>query len=355
MKEIRKIFVNDTNNIEETILAIQRGGVGIALVVDEQERLLGTVTDGDIRRAILNKIPLSNPIATLFSYRSAKYPQPVTAPYGIAAEALLALMQKKELRQIPLLDKNGRIVELALLSELIDGDFHFPLTAVVMAGGKGKRLYPLTKDMPKPMLPLTERPLIERTIEQFRKIGIRQVHIATHYKSEVITEHFGNGDDFGVKINYINEEEPLGTAGALGLMDTPDKLTLIVNGDILTQLDFLSMFDFHRDHKAVMTVGVRKCEFEIPYGVIDTNDILVKEITEKPVKTFIVNAGIYLVEPGAYRYIPKGRHFDMTDLISTLIKAKHKVICFPIQEYWMDIGQPVHYQQVRDDAKNGKI
>jgi len=355
MKDIKKISVGVESSIEETIKAIQKGGMGIAIVIDDQQQLVATITDGDIRRAILKKVSLDDKVGKLIKSPLLKLPKTTVVPVGATHEEILKIMKEEVLRHIPIVDEKGRIVELMWISELIEEEFSIPVSAVVMAGGKGKRLHPLTKDIPKPMLSLEDRPLMERTIEGLRKAGIAKVNIATHYKSEVITEHFGNGDTFGVDINYINEDQPLGTAGALGLMEPPDNSTLIVNGDILTQLDFRALFDFHRFHKAVMTVGVRKCELKVPYGVIEIEDVEVKDIIEKPVQSFIINAGIYLLEPIAYNYIPKKRHFDMTDLVSCLLKANHKVICFPIQEYWLDIGHPENYQQVKEDFAAGKI
>lgn len=355
MKNIERFFVNKNNSIEEAMISIERGGVGIALIVDKERRLIGTITDGDIRRAILNKIPLDNKIDKLLECRPKDYPKPTVVPVGTPHSKILKIMKEKVLRHIPMLDDKGRVAELVWISELIEEGLQIPVSAVVMAGGKGQRLHPLTKDIPKPMLPLENRPLMERTVEQLNKAGITEVNIATHYKSEIITKHFGDGNTFGVNINYINEDQPLGTAGALGLMKVPKGITLVVNGDILTQLDFRAMYDFHCSHKAAMTIGVRKCEMEIPYGVVELDDVVVKNISEKPTETFIVNAGIYLLEPIAYSYIPKKVHFDMTDLVGCMVKAKHKVICFPIHEYWMDIGHPENYQQAQEDIKNGKI
>ncbi|MBM3252529.1 MAG: nucleotidyltransferase, partial [Candidatus Omnitrophica bacterium] len=211
------------------------------------------------------------------------------------------------------------------------------------------------KNTPKPMLLLKNRPLMEHTIKQLSKFGIKKVRIATNYKSEAIANHFGNGSEFGVDINYINEKRPLGTAGALGSMKMPSGTTLVLNGDILTQLDFRAMFDFHRHHMAIMTVGVRKCDFKVPYGVIETDDVEIANLLEKPIQTFLVNAGVYLIEPVAYRYIPKQQNFDMTDLVERLLKEKLRVISFPIQEYWLDIGHPIDYKKATEDAKNGKI
>lgn len=355
MKDFKKLCVGVNNTVEETIAAIQAGHVGIALVLDDKQRLVSTVTDGDIRRAILNRIPLDSKITALFGYRSKEILEPIVAALDTPHEKLLQMMKKNVIRQIPLLDNENRVVELALLSELLDEELHFPVRVIVMAGGEGKRLYPFTKSIPKPMLPLKNRPLMERIIRQLGMAGIKKVHIATNYKSDVIINHFGNGDGFGVDISYLKEDRPLGTAGALKLLDEPDSPTLVVNGDILTQLDFRAMFDFHTTHKAVMTVGVRKCDFRVPYGVIETDDIHITNIAEKPQQTFLVNAGIYLLEPQTYKYIPCESHFDMTDLVHCLLKEGLRVISFPIQEYWLDVGYPVDYKQAKEDVKNGKV
>jgi len=355
MKDINKTFVLNENSIEDAIRVIQQCGTGIALVVDENNRLQATITDGDIRRAILNKIPLNTPISKFLELRIAPWPQPITAPENAPREQLINIMEKETLRQLPVIDKDGRVVELILLEELIEGKHKLPLTAVVMAGGRGQRLHPLTEDTPKTMLPLQSRPIMEQTIKRLQKAGITKVNITTHYKSEIIVNHFSNGNAFGVDINYINEDQPLGTVGALSLMQAPKGPTLVINGDILTQVDFRALYDFHRLHKAIMTVGVRKYEFKIPYGVVENRDVIVKKIIEKPLQTVIVNAGIYLLEPAAYKYVPKERRFDMTDLANCLIKDNHKVICFPVQEYWLDIGHFANYEQAKLDIISGKI
>ena len=196
---------------------------------------------------------------------------------------------------------------------------------------------------------------MEHTIEQLRKAGIAKVNITTNYKSEMIVDHFGSGEKFGVEINYVKEEQPLGTAGSLSLMDCPEGPILVINGDVLTQLDFRAMFDFHRTYNAMMTVGVRKYDISIPYGVIETKDVMITRLVEKPLEEFIVNAGIYLLEPAVHQYISKGCHCDMTDLVNVLIKANHRVISFPIQEYWLDVGRHNDYQKAKIDAQNGKI
>lgn len=355
MKDVEKLFIFADNTIEETIKVIERGGMGIALLVDDERHLIGTITDGDIRRAILRKISLDSVVSEIIKDPLVRDTKITVDRVGASSEEILRIMKENVLRHIPLLDEEGRVVELIWISELIEEDPREIISAVIMAGGKGQRLHPLTNNIPKPMLPLKGSPLMERMIEQLRKSGVVKIHISTHYKPEVIINHFGNGDNFGVDIGYINEDQPLGTAGALGLMEKITTTSLVINGDIVTQLDFRMMSDFHRFHKGVMTIGVRKCEFEIPYGVVENHDVIVKKIVEKPMQTIIVNAGIYLLEPVVYGYIPKNRRFDMTDLANQLIEAGHKVICFPIQEYWLDIGHFENYEQIKEDAKNGKI
>src|SRR3989338_2486976 len=325
MKDIEKFLVYVDSTVEDVMTVIQRSGHGIAIVVDQQRHFIKTITDGDVRRAILKGIHLADKASALFKPGV----KPTVASVYVSKEDLLTLMREKALRQIPLLDEKGCVVELALLSEFIEEKKELSLTAVVMAGGKGQRLYPLTKGTPKPMLPINGIPLMHKTIEHLRAVGIKKVQISTHYKSEIITNYFGNGQELGVDIQYIHERQPLGTAGALGLMDIPKETTLIMNGDILTQLDFRTMYDFHQAHKAIMTVGLRKYELKVPYGVVQTNDVFITHLVEKPSHSFLVNAGIYLIEPQAYEVIPKEKHFDMTDLITCLLEKRQRVISFP--------------------------
>ena len=223
-----------------------------------------------------------------------------------------------------------------------------------MAGGYGSRLRPLTEDLPKPMLPVGNKPLLELIVEQLKQAGIRQVNVATHYKSEVIAEHFKNGEAFGVDIRYVKEDQPLGTAGALSLIEEVDEPLLVMNGDILTRVDFRALLSFHREHKADLTVCVRQYEFRVPYGVIDTDGVLVKGISEKPMVRQFINAGIYLLNPQVRRLIPNGRPYDIPDLIERLLKENGTVVCFPIREYWLDIGKVDQYDQAKADIAAGR-
>ena len=355
MENIERFLLGSSASIREVMSCIDRNAKGIALIVDEEHHLIGTVTDGDVRRAILAGMDLDSPVQKLLERRSSTpYPQPITAPIGTPNAELIQLMNEHTIRQVPLLDDEGRVVDLALLSDMVK-EYELPLSVVVMAGGYGMRLRPLTEDLPKPMLPVGDRPLMELVIEQLRQTGIRRVSVTTHYLANKIEEHFGDGHDFGVEINYVTEERPLGTAGALGLMDAPEEPLLVINGDILTRVDFRAMLNYHREHNADLTVGVRQYDLQVPYGVVECQGPRVQRLREKPRHSFLVNAGIYLLEPSVHRYIPNGERFDMTDLIQRLLEEKHTVVSFPIVEYWLDIGQRADYEQAQEDVRNGRI
>jgi len=330
---------------------VDRGSCGIALVVDQERRLLGTITDGDVRRAILAGTDLEAPVSILLAGKiSTQYPKPVTAQMGASRETLLELLHQNVLRQLPVLDGENRVVDLVMLDDLIPTQA-LPLQAVIMAGGRGTRLRPLTEDLPKPMLPVGGKPLMELVIEQLRQVGIRRVNITTHYKPEKISDHFGDGSSFGVELNYVNEDKPLGTGGALGLMEAPTEPMLVINGDILTQVDFRAMLAYHREQCAVMTVAVKQYEVKVPYGVIECEGSRVCALKEKPQIHFLVNAGVYVLEPRVYEFIPNGEHFNMTDLIQRLLDAGHTVASFPIIEYWLDIGRFSDYEQAQNDVQ----
>jgi Nucleoside-diphosphate-sugar pyrophosphorylase involved in lipopolysaccharide biosynthesis/translation initiation factor 2B, gamma/epsilon subunits (eIF-2Bgamma/eIF-2Bepsilon) len=350
--ELQSLFISPDHTIRAAMKCVDRGSCGIALVVDQERHLLGTITDGDVRRAVLAGTDLESPVSELLSRKiSTQYPQPVTASPETDRKALIALMHEHVLRQVPILDNDGRIVDLVMLDDLIPIQ-DLPLQAVIMAGGMGMRLRPLTEDLPKPMLSVGGKPLMERVIEQLRQVGIRRVNVTTHYKPEKISDHFGDGSAYGVELNYVNEDKPLGTGGALGLMDAPTEPMLVINGDILTQVDFRAMLAYHRENRADMTVAVRQYDIKVPYGVIECEGSRVCALKEKPQMHFLVNAGIYLLEPKVYAYIPTGEHFNMTDLIQWLLDAGQNVISFPIIEYWLDIGQFADYERAQEMVKS---
>ncbi len=350
MADLRNILVRETVTLRDVMASIDRGAKGIALVVDGENRLLATLTDGDLRRAVLAGLGLDVGVSQLLDrLRSTGRLRPVTLPAGSSRETIISEMRTRVVRQIPLVDEQGGVTDLAVLDELV-GEPHQPLHAVVMAGGYGKRLMPLTADTPKPMLRVGEQPLIERLVDQLKRAGIARVNISTHYQADKISEHFGKGKAFGVEVECVSEEQPLGTAGALALIQGNEPL-LVINGDILTALDFRALRNFHFEHGADMTVAVREYGFDVPYGVVDTDGLHITGVTEKPSVKFFVNAGIYLVSPSAREFVPAGERFDMPQLIDKLVKAGRKVISFPVWEYWLDIGSQEDFERAQEDVQ----
>ncbi len=351
LKTLEPFLVSPAQTLREVIVCLDQNAKGIALVLDDSQRLQATITDGDIRRAILSGADLEMPLQSLLEQRTSSEGRlPTTAPLGTPDAELIRLMDERSLRHIPLLDGAGRVVDLAMLGDLVK-EYELPLSAVIMAGGGGTRLRPLTDTIPKPMLPVGAKPLLELIIGQLRRAGVLHLNLTTHYKSSVITEHFGDGAGFGVNLHYVHEEQPLGTAGALKLLNHRDQPLLVMNGDILTRLDFRAMLHFHREHHADMTVAVRQHEFCIPYGVVEAEGVSIKSITEKPIFKRFVNAGIYLLNPAVCALIPGGLRFDMPDLIKQAIAEGKRVVSFPVREYWLDIGQHADYQQAQEDIK----
>ncbi len=354
--DVSAISISPNATIEQAIACIDlSGSLSIALIVDDDGRLLNTITDGDVRRGLLAGLALADSVSVLIAIKSSMpHPLPVTAPPGADADTLLHLMSARAVRQIPIVKEDGQVLDVVTFDDLHPDHQPPALQAVVMAGGFGTRLAPLTEHTPKPMLPVDGRPLIEHVVEQLRATGVKKINISTHYRAEQIMGHFGDGSDFGVDISYIQEDTPLGTAGALGLMSVPNEPVLVINGDVLTDIDFQAMHCYHQKLGAVMTVAVRRYAVQVPYGVIESEGADIQRLREKPQLDFFVNAGIYLLEPEVYRHITVGKHLNMTDLIETLIAQGQRVVSFPVREYWLDIGQPADYERAQTDAKNGK-
>jgi dTDP-glucose pyrophosphorylase len=353
--DLSNLLIGPDASIRDAASCLDRSARGIVLVVKADKTLLNTITDGDIRRAMLAGVNLDGPINQLLQRKAdSPYREPVTAPADTERPVLLQIMQERNVRQVPLLDDGGRVVDLVTLPELLPDEV-LPIEAVIMAGGYGTRLMPLTKELPKPMLPIGDRPLMQVMIEQLRQAGIRTVNVMTHYQQEKITDYFGDGKAFGVEMRYVAEDQPLGTAGGLGLIKTQNDPILVVNGDILTRVDFRAMLEFHRNHKADITVAVRQYDVQLPYGVLECENQHVRKVREKPLLNFFVNAGIYLIEPSMHRYIPNEQSFDMTDLIQRLLDDGRSVVSFPILEYWLDIGQHQDYEQAQKDLRDGEL
>lgn len=349
--EIQKIAVTVDVTLHHVIERMNENRFGIVLVLDGARKLIGTVTDGDIRRALLSQIPLNESVATLLeSKKKTRYSKPVTAQIGASREEYLVLLKEHQLLHLPILDAQGCVVGLVTQVDFAKMPGN-SVQAVIMAGGKGERLMPLTSDLPKPMLHVGDKPLLEIIVNQLKKSGIGQVYVTTHHHHEAIKQHFGDGSGFGVDLQYVSEDRPLGTAGAVALVKHSKETLLVMNGDVLTKVNFNSMLDFHREHRADLSVAVRSYAFDVPYGVIECDDLTVTGVREKPRYNFLVNAGIYLVESAMLKYIPKNITFHMTDLITRLLEEEKRVISFPVHESWLDIGNHQEYQRAQEAIK----
>src|ERR1017187_4892250 len=349
--DLKVLFASPHHTMLEVMQRINETAQGISLVLDSEGRLVDTVTDGDLRRAVLAGTYLHRPISEL---RSEPH-RPFTMPASTPPAELASMLRETKLRHIPLVDDSGRIVDMVQVGDLLsDQSTSLGVSAVVMAGGYGARLRPLTNDIPKPMLPLGDKPVVEHTIDSLRRYGVQQVYMATHYKPEAFSNYFGDGRAFGVQIHYIHEEEPLGTAGVLAALPKGDDPLLVINGDIITDVSYEAMLRFHQESGAEMTVGVRQYEFSVPYGVMEMEGTNILGLREKPTHHFFVNAGIYLLELSAAQHVPSGCSFAMPQLIESLVSLNKKVIGFPISEYWLDIGRMSDYEKARSDAQAGR-
>jgi dTDP-glucose pyrophosphorylase/CBS domain-containing protein len=329
--------------MRDVLAIIDQNGEGVALVVSADRRLLGIVTDGDVRRAILGGLDFASGVAEFLERKKGGvYDRPLAMPADSSPAEIERLMRVRLVRHMPLVNGDGRLTGLALQRHFGE-EGEAPLRAVVMAGGFGTRLRPLTEATPKPLLKLGDKPVIEHIVDQLKAAGIRRINITTHYHADKIRAHFGDGSGFGVEVAYTHEETPLGTAGALSMLPESGDPLLVINGDVVTAVDFRAMLSFHREQHAQLTVGVRKYEVSVPFGVIEVDGARVTRLTEKPSLAFFINAGIYLLEPAALRHLRPGQRLDMTDLIQCLLDDGAMVTSFPIHEYWMDIGKMDDY------------
>lgn len=342
MLDWRSILVDSHLPLGEAIGTLDRGGLRIALVVDAQQRLLGTLTDGDVRRALLRQVSMSAPVT------QAMNAQPITATRDWGRERMLMLMEEHQLLHLPVLDAERVVVGLETLHGLLQKR-HKPNPVFLMAGGFGTRLQPLTDHCPKPMLKVGDKPILELIVEGFVKAGFDRIFISTHYMAESIREHFGDGSRLGATIQYVHEEQPLGTAGALGLLprDEISEPMFMMNGDLLTNLNFDNLLKFHAEHDTVATMCVREYEHRVPYGVVESDGRLVRAMVEKPVHRFFVNAGIYVVSPELLDAVPRDTRIDMPTLLEKQMKTGRNVQVFPIHEYWLDIGRMEDFQRAQ--------
>ena len=332
MKNWENAIVHQKVSIRDAIQAIDAGALQVALVAGKNLELIGTITDGDIRRGILRGLSLDDPIDLVINKN------PETALETDATNEILEKMKQTGMKQIPVLNTMGQIVRVDTLDKLLH-----PVSrenwVVVMVGGKGKRLRPLTYDCPKPLLKLGGKPVLETILKNFISFGFEKFFLAVNYKSEMIRNYFGDGSQWDIDIQYIEENEPMGTAGALGMLPKPKHPILVMNGDLLTTLNFQQLLDFHIEHRSDATMCVREYEFEVPYGVVTTDQNRIVQIDEKPIHRCFINAGIYVLQPQVIDMIAKQKYLDMTNLFERVSKKKNGSTVFPIREYWIDIGK----------------
>ena len=337
----KQVTVLPDTPLAETIARVDASALQVALVADSAGRLIGVVTDGDVRRAILRGVTLDSPTSAVMSLH------PKTLRVGASRDEILAFMRLHVVRQVPLLDKQGHIIGLSLLDDLT-GARDLPNWVVLMAGGLGTRLRPLTETVPKPMLMVGGRPILESMVLSLAEQGFHRIFLAVNYKAEMIRNYFANGSKWGVSIEYLHEEHQLGTAGALSLLpEKPEAPVLVMNGDLLTQANLSNLIDFHKDHKAAGTMAVREYDLRVPFGVVSLNGENISGIEEKPVHHFFVNAGMYALSSEALALIPPDTFFDMPALFQRLIAEGLTSVAYPLREYWLDIGHLEEFERAQ--------
>ncbi len=342
MIDLSKIFLHEDATIREALSVIDIGAVKIALIVDGNNELLGTLSDGDIRRGLLNKKTLDDTVKDIYFKGSA------VANENDSKEALLNLCDVHKVEQIPIIN-NNKIVGLFVLDELLLKK-RYKNHVVLMVGGLGTRLRPLTENTPKPMLKVGGKPILQTIVEEFAKSGFNNITMCLGYKSNVIQDYFRNGSDFGVSIDYVVEEKRMGTAGALTLIKKKlEHPIFIMNGDLLTNIDYEKMLNFHQEHNSKATMCVREYDIEVPYGVVNTNNERITSVEEKPIHSFFVNAGIYILNPDCIDSIPKDCFYDMPSLFKSLISERENIVSFPLGGYWLDIGRMEDFKRANID------
>ncbi len=346
MKLWRNSLAKQDVSLVQAIQILDKASLRIALIVDDDGKLQGTLTDGDVRRALLKHLSLNTPVNQVMN------PNPKTGEQDWTDIRILALMEQHDLLQLPLVDKARKVVGLVNLHDLLNKHRH-DNPVFLMAGGLGTRLRPLTNNCPKPMLKVGDKPILEQILLNFVEAGFHRFYISTHYMSEVIRDHFGNGEKWGVSIQYVHEVEPLGTGGALGLLphDEIDLPMFMMNGDLLTSLNIHSFLEFHESHGSVATICVREYEHQVPYGVVSSDGSKVKSIIEKPVHRFFINAGIYLLSPELVRSVKPGTRIDMPFLLEQQIENSKIVSMFPVHEYWLDIGRMDDFNKAQTEVQ----
>ncbi|WP_426008390.1 nucleotidyltransferase family protein [Aeromonas salmonicida] len=345
-KNWEKVVLSPEHTVRDALAVINEEALRVCLVVDQDQHLLGVVTDGDIRRAILNNVALTQSVTEVMN------PTPITVSTKMARTELLEIMRERSILSLPVINEAGKLIGLETWEQAAQVP-SYDNPVFIMAGGFGTRLRPLTDNCPKPMLKVGDKPILEILLNQFLKAGFKNIYISTHYMPEQITGYFGDGSAWGADIRYVHEDSPLGTGGALGLLpaDIPALPLIMINGDVLTTVDFNHLLDFHNKYQPMATMCVREYDYQIPYGVISGDGHRILEMQEKPIQRYFVNAGIYVVSPALFMNVPRQERIDMPTLLEQQIAKQEEVLMFPIHEYWLDIGRMDDFHKAQLDIK----
>ena len=345
--DLTSALLGEMDSLEEAALCLSKNSLQIVLIVDNARKLLGTVTDGDIRRALLAGYSMQSPL------REIMEKEPTYVRVGHSRRRALQILQDKNLLHLPVLDQGGLVVGLETIQDLLFEEKKNN-RVLLMAGGFGKRLYPLTKDTPKPLLPVGGKPILETIVEQLVEEGFHHFLFSVHYRAEQVREHFGDGKRWGIEIQYLEEDKPLGTAGAIGLLD-PSQITdpfIVMNADLITKLDFTQLINHHIQSGGAATVCVREYEFTVPFGVVDGENGSMNKIVEKPIHHWFINAGIYVLQPELIGSFETNTALAMPGLLNNISQEGGKVTMFPIHEYWADVGHMEEYERALFEHEN---
>ena len=341
LKDLKNISINPNAKISDVLKTINKNEIKFIIVVDKNKKLLGTVTDGDLRRTILKKIDLNSPVKLIMNKK------PITVNTHLKKVDLIKFMKQKSIQQLPILNEKKSVIDVAILKELIDPTF-IDNAVILMAGGLGKRLMPLTKNLPKPMLLIGNKPILQRLFESMIDQGFHNFYFSINFKGNIIKKHFGDGSKWGVKINYIIENDYMGTAGSLSLIkENISNDVIVLNSDLFTDINFVSLLNFHKLKKSDATMVVNEREFQIPYGVINLKKNKILSISEKPKTKSYINSGIYIISPTIFKKIPK-KFIDMTSFFENMIQQKKNVFAYVSNELWIDIGNFEEFKKTQN-------
>lgn len=335
----REVLLLEQACIEDAIRCLNEAALQIVIVINPDGALIGTITDGDIRRGLLRGLHVGSPIESII------FKAPLVVPPEMRSETVAQLMRANRIHQVPVVDDTRKVVGLHLWDEVAAPEDR-PNLMVIMAGGLGTRLQPHTESCPKPLLPVAGKPMLEHIIERAKLEGFSHFVLAIRHLGHMIKEHFETGERWGVKIDYLRENEPLGTAGALGLLNPLPHLPFVVtNGDVLTDIRYGELLDFHQRNTATATMAVRLYEWQHPFGVVHTRGVDITGIEEKPVHRSHVNAGVYALQPEVLNFLSVGQRCDMPALFELLRARGERTVVYPMHEPWLDVGRPADYDQ----------